>query len=527
VLATNPTAGPWAVDAPASKVVMLVGVHTSVVARCVREAGWRTSRLALAPTTTPTTAPRFARPLSAATLAAHGRRVDVPGYDRAALTPGVVHMSVGSFHRAHQAVYLDDLAQLGHREWGVLGVSLRRPHVQQALAAQDGLYTVLARGADGDRARVVGSVVGCLFAPRDRERVLRALAHPRTRLVTLTITPDGYGDTGPGSAMACIAEGLDRRRRDGLAPFTVLSCDNVADNGALTRRSVVAAAGLRDPLLAAWIEAEAAFPACMVDRITPQATAATRALVAREHGIADRCPVVTEPFRQWVVEDRFSAGWPPLDEVGVQLVGDVAPYALLKTRMLNAAHCALGHLGALAGHATTAAAMDDPALRGYVRALMAEVAPLLPPVPGVDVEAYADAVCVRLANPVIGDRLARLRRNGASKMRTHVLSSLGQARAAGRPHAALTLAVAAWAHCLTDQGGVASRLEIDDAAAERVRRSGRDHRSLLGDPALCGLQAADPAFAAEVGAAVTRLRRDGARAAASAAGTAGAVVRRR
>jgi mannitol-1-phosphate/altronate dehydrogenase len=320
---------------------------------------------------TPT--PRFARPLRAATLAAHARRLDVPGYDRAALVPGVVHISVGSFHRAHQAVYLDDLARLGHRGWGVLGVSLHRPHVQRSLAAQDGLYTVVARGADGDRARVVGAIRGCLFAPGDREAVLRALADPRTRMVTLTITADGYADAGPTSATALLVAGLARRRRRGVAPFTVLSCDNVPDNGALTRGAVLAAAEPRDPSLAAWIEAEAAFPSSMVDRITPRATDATRALVADRYGVVDACPVVTEPFRQWVIEDRFSAGRPPLEEVGAQLVDDVRPHALIKTRMLNAAHCAIGHLGGLAGHATTAEAMDDPALGAYVRALLAEV----------------------------------------------------------------------------------------------------------------------------------------------------------
>jgi fructuronate reductase/mannitol 2-dehydrogenase len=473
----------------------------------------------LTPTTT--TPPRLARPLRTATLAAHARRIDIPNYDRSALATGVVHISVGSFHRAHQAVYFDDLARLGHREWGVLGVSLHRPHVQQALAAQDGLYTVIARGGDdGDAARVVGTHTGCLFAPGDRERVLHALADPRTHVVTLTITADGYRDTGPGSAPACIAQALARRRRHGLRPFTVLSCDNVSDNGALTRRAVVAAAARHDPLLAAWIEAETAFPASMVDRITPQATDATRALVAERYGVADRSPVVTEPFRQWVIEDRFSAARPPLDAVGVELVGDVAPYALLKTRTLNAAHCALGHLAALAGHTTTAAAMDDPVLAAYTRALLGEVTPLLPRVPGTDATAYTDTVCARLANPVIGDRLTRLRRNGASKMATHVLSSLGEARAARRPRGALTLAAAAWVHCLTAQDAGASGLEIDDAVADRIRRSGRDHRSLLADPSLCGPQASDPGFAAEVGAAVERLRRHGARAAAAGAAAA-------
>jgi mannitol 2-dehydrogenase len=473
---------------------------------------------------TPT--PRFARPLAAATLAAHARHLDVPSYDRGALKPGVVHLSVGSFHRAHQAVYLDDLARIGYRDWGVLGVSLRRPHVQRALTAQDGLYTVVSRGADGDHARVVGSICGCLYAPGDREAALCALAHPRTKMVTLTITADGYADVGPGSAPALLVEALARRRRGGLPPFTVLSCDNMPGNGALTRAALLAAADPRDPSLAAWIAAEGAFPSSMVDRITPRATEATQALVAQRYGVIDRCPVVTEPFHQWVIEDWFSAGRPPLDAVGAQFVADVRPHALIKTRMLNAAHCALGHLGALAGHTTTAEAMSDPALAAYVRALLDEVIPLLPPVPGVDASVYAGTVCERLANPVIGDSLARLRRNGASKMRAHVLTSLAEARAAGRPRAALTLAAAAWMWCLIDQDGHASRLDVDDVVADRVRRAPRDLRTLVADPMVGGPVAGDRSAVEEIGAALERLQRHGGAGAPRAVGATGTIAAR-
>ncbi len=477
-----------------------------------------------------------ARPLSAASLWHHAARVDVPRYDRDALAPGVVHISVGSFHRAHQAVYFDDLARAGARDWGLTGVSLHRPAVQEALSAQDGLYTVLTRGKDGATARVVGALRRCLHAPRDHHAVMRTLTDPRTRLVTLTITADGYklaadgaglrtddpelradlaDPRRPTSALGHLVEALDRRRRAGVAPFTVLSCDNLPRNGTLTRTAVVAAARLRDPDLAAWLDATGAFPNSMVDRITPQTSVAAHRLLQRDFGVADRCPVVTEPFSQWVVEDAFSCGRPPLDAVGVQFVGDVAPYALWKTRLLNAAHCAIGHLGGLVGHATTADAMADPALRGHVEALFDEVAPLLPPLPGAAVDAYARSVIDRLGNPAIGDRLSRLRRNGSDKVPTHVLSSLHEARAAGRPHDALLLATAAWLTTLHGQDDRGEPLGLQDPRADELRtrawRAGADPRPFTTDRSLFGPLTDDPRLADDLAAAMAALRRHGAR----------------
>jgi mannitol 2-dehydrogenase len=478
--------------------------------------------------------------LSAATLAHHGTRIDVPRYDRDALRPGVVHISVGSFHRAHQAVYFDDLAATGEVGWGLTGVSLRRPVIAEALTAQDGLYTVLNRGGDGDRVRVVGALRSCLHAPRQHEAVLRTLAHPSTRLVTLTITADGYKldpDGGglrvddpelvadrahpgrPVSALGHLVEALARRRRAGLPPFTILSCDNLPRNGELTRTALVAAARLRDPALANWIDATGAFPSSMVDRITPQSSVADRRLLQQAFGVLDRCPVVTEPFSQWVVEDVFSCGRPPLEDVGVQFVSDVAPYALWKTRLLNAAHCALGHLGGLAGHATTAEAMADPALRGHVEELFDEVAPLLPPLPDASVDCYARAVLDRLRNPSIGDRLARLRRNGSDKIPAHVLSSLHAARSAGRPHRALLLTTAAWLLSLQGKDERGEPFGLDDPRADELRtrawRAGGDVRPFTGDRTLFGALADDSPLAEDLAAVVASLRRRGARAVAA------------
>lgn len=473
-------------------------------------------------------------PLKVANLPRLAGRATVPTYDRTALTPAVVHLSVGSFHRSHQAVYFDDLAQRGiSRDWGVVGVGLRRGEMQDALTAQDGLYTVLERSAAGDRARVVGAIRRYLFAPQMGFAVVDALADPRTRVVTLTVTGNGYRPTAaeiaadvahpdaPVSAMGYLVAGLARRRAAGLAPFTVLCCDNVPGNGPMARHAVASHAERRDPSLAAWIEEHGAFPSSMVDRITPRTEDEHRALLESEFGIVDRWPVVTEPFSQWVVEDRFCDGRPPLDHVGVQIVDDVAPWALAKTRLLNGSHCALGHLGELAGLETIDAAMADPALRAYVESLMErEVAPLLPDVPGLDLDAYRATLLERFANPAVADRLARLRRNGSAKMPVHVARSIAESRERGLPHPLLTLAVAAWLQSLRGVDEAGRALELDDPQADRLRALAATRggvRMLLADPALFGDLAGDVTFADEVETALDALALDGVRASIAAA----------
>ena len=462
-------------------------------------------------------------PLNDRTLARHAPRIDVPAYDRAALGAGVVHLSVGSFHRAHQAVYFDDLARKGlGAGWGIVGVGLRRPEMGQALIAQDGLYTLVARGRRAQEARVVGAMTKYLFAPRRPAAVLGTLAAETTRLVTLTVTPGGYHvdlETGifaaddpavqadlaepskPRSALGYVVEALDRRRRAGRPPFTVLSCDNMPAGGAVTRTAVLAFAGLRDPGLARWIETHGAFPSSMVDRITPRTTAADREMVERVYGVRDRWPVVAEDFSQWVIEDDFCHGRPPLEAVGAQFVPDVRPYALLKTRMLNASHLALGYLGVLAGHRRTHEAMADPVLAAGVGEMMRrEIEPLLPPVPGVDVAAYRGTLLQRFGNPAVGDRLVRLGRNGSAKVPAHLLASIREARATGRPHGLLTLAVAGWCRFLLGWDDAGRPLELDDPQAASLRRlareGGTDPRPLLSRRSIFGSLGSDLAWSA-------------------------------
>ncbi|MVA77685.1 mannitol dehydrogenase family protein [Auraticoccus sp. F435] len=470
-------------------------------------------------------------------------RVSVPCYDRAALVPAVVHIGVGCFHRAHQELYFDDLARRGETAWGVTGVGLHSPEMGEVLTQQDNLYTVLVRDETEDRVRVVGALTRYLFAPEDPAEVLRTLADERTRLVTLTITGSAYPsqevdpadpavradvetpDT-PGTAFGYLVQALDLRRRAGLPAFTVLSCDNIQGNGAVTRAAVVSTARLRDPELADWIERHAAFPSSMVDRITPETTATTRELLAEEYHVEDRWPVVTEPFSQWIIEDSFSAGRPPLDAVGARFVDDVLPYEVMKARLLNGAHSALGCLGALAGYTTSHEAMADPVVRQFVAGYLREASAVLPmTVPGIDLDAYCQTLLRRFANPRVGDQLSRLCRRGSTKLPSYVFPTLQQALEQDRPRAHVVLAVAAWLRYLHGVDHSGSRYEVSDVRAEELRElvlaGGCDPRPVLqGAPDLFAALADDPRLADELSLALTALQA-GPHAAAAALSAAG------
>jgi mannitol 2-dehydrogenase len=481
-------------------------------------------------------------PLNDDTLDRHAVRVRVPTYDRSSLTPSVVHISVGGFHRAHQLVYFDELAERGVScDWGVVGVGLHTPTLRDALAPQNHLYTVVERDADAEHARIVGAMVDYVFAPDDPERVLSLLADPRIRLVTMTVTGTTYRidpDTGefdpdeearadladphrPRSVFGHLVEGLDRRRRAGLPPFTVLSCDNMQANGEAARSAVVGFARLRDEVLARWIVDNVCFPNSMVDRITPSTGQVEREEVARTFGVDDRWPVITEPFSQWVVEDCFTAGRPPLERVGVRFVRDVADHELMKTRLLNASHSALGYLGRLVGHGRTDEVMADEVLHEYVRRLMAEeIAPQLTEPEGIDLPEYQRSLLHRFANPAIGDRLDRLCRRGSTKMPNYLLPSLHRALADDRPYDLLALAVAGWFRYLQGTDDTGAEIEVEDPQAERLtalaRAGGTDPRPLLGERSVFGDLADHPDLVDAVATDLRQMARDGVRATVAA-----------
>ncbi|MGQ7249487.1 mannitol dehydrogenase family protein [Halomonas sp. V046] len=372
--------------------------------------------------------------LNQATLGQLDPRVAHPSYDRTGVTPGIVHIGVGGFHRAHQAMYVDRLMDAGLAlDWGIIGVGVmpgdRR--MQEALAGQDHLYTLVIKHPDGTHEpRVIGAMLDYLFAPDDPEGVVEAMANPAIRIVSLTVTEGGYNfhpvsgefdlddpdvvhdlgePTRPRTSFGLVVEALRRRRERGLAPFTVMSCDNIQGNGDVARRMFTAFARARDGELARYIEQAVAFPNSMVDRITPVTTSTDIDELSTRFGVDDAWPVVCEPFTQWVLEDHFVAGRPAFEAVDVQVVEDVEPYELMKLRLLNASHQAMCYFGYLAGYRHAHEVCQDPLFVQFLLGYMAEEAsPTLAPVPGVDLDGYRRTLIERFANPQIKDTLARL-----------------------------------------------------------------------------------------------------------------------
>lgn len=401
--------------------------------------------------------------LGAAALARLPAAIVRPRYRLDDVDIGVVHIGPGAFHRAHQAWYLDDALAFDPR-WAVSALSLKSRGPRDALAAQDGLYTVAVRD-EAEQHRVIGCLRECLVAADDRERAFARLAAPATAIVSLTITEKGYclGADGrldlahpdvqadlarpqsPASAIGHLVEALRRRRESGLTPFTTISCDNLSDNGGKLGRAVVALARERDADLARWIEAEAAFPCTMVDCIVPATDAALEQRVAAALGVADAWPVQRETFSQWVIENRFCSAVPDWAALGVTITGDVAAFEQAKLRLLNGAHSTLAYLGSLAGIATVAEAMRDPALAGFVEALMREdILPGVRAPRGLHLDAYISQVLARFGNPAIGHALAQIAWDGSQKLPFRLLGTIRDALAAQRPVERLCVPVAAW-----------------------------------------------------------------------------------
>ena len=466
--------------------------------------------------------------LDAKTLSFLPTTVTPPHYDRAEIKPGIVHIGVGGFHRAHEAVYLDDLMALGGaKEWGICGVGLRPEDqpMRDALAPQDCLYTLVTRDAEGDAARVVGSLVRYIFAPEEEAAFRAVLAAPETRIVSLTITEGGYAPnpSDPKNVFRYLADALRERRDNGLKPFTVLSCDNLPGNGDAAKRALLASAPDTD--LAHWIAQNAAFPNSMVDRITPQTTDADRELVRAEFGIDDAWPVMCEPFKQWIIEDEFCDGRPAWEQVGAQIVPNVAPYETMKLSLLNGSHFAIAYLGFLAGFSTVPEVMADLQFRTFIQCLMDdEVTPLLPPVPGIDLSDYKKTLLVRFDNPAIKDQITRLCLNGSGKFPQYLRPSLEKALKQGRSHRLLTLALAGWLRYLTGTDEQGQAYPIDDPRASELaplaREAGSYPRALLRVTDIFGDLGSSPGFVGRLAAYLAMLhtgKPSGVRAALTAA----------
>ncbi|WP_374468756.1 mannitol dehydrogenase family protein [Phenylobacterium sp.] len=451
-------------------------------------------------------------------LAASG--VELPAYDRAAARIGVVHFGPGAFHRAHQAWYFDEMLKAGG-DFAVCAVAVRSSDVADALTPQDGLYVLAEREAE-PRFRVIGAIKEVLTAPRDPARVLARLADPAVRIVTSTVTEKGYcltpagdldldhpdirrdleGGATPVSFPRWLAEGLAARRAARLAPFVVVSCDNLSDNGDRLRRAVVQFAEAKgDAELAGWIASEVRFPSTMVDSITPATDDELREKVMGVLGLEDAWPIQRERFVQWVVEDELGDCSGAFAAAGVTLTHDVAAFEKAKLRLLNGPHSTLAYAGLKLGHETVAEAMQDDRLAGFVERMMRlDIAASLPPTPGLDVAGYIGAVMARFRNPAIAHKLAQIAWDGSQKLPFRVLEATAEALAAGRPVTRLAVPIAAWAHFV--RGRAQAGESITDPMADTLLDIGR---RMTGEPAadvagLLALRAVFPRAVAEASA---------------------------
>lgn len=419
--------------------------------------------------------------LASSTLADLPEGIIRPEYPRNETSIGMVHIGVGGFHRAHQAIYTEQLLNLGHAEqWRICGAGVRSADkaMKEALASQDYLYTLCELDdADDTAIQVVGVIADFLLVDEDHEALLERLSSPDVRIVSLTVTEGGYftddssgefkisdpaiirdleNPTSPMTMVGLIAEGLFRRRATGIKPFTVMSCDNLPHNGDVARAAVLGYAALRDSSLHDWIATEVSFPNGMVDRITPMTSDQHRQLLAARTGIEDAWPVVAEPFLQWVLEDKFCNGRPEWERVGVQFTDDVTPYEEMKIRLLNGGHLAMTFLGTLLGYEYAHEVMEDELLCDYVRDYMdKDVTPLLSDAPGIDLTDYKDTLIQRFSNRAICDQLTRICSDAAAKFPKFVLPTLRGQIKRGMPLERTALIIAAWTHYLrgVDEAG--------------------------------------------------------------------------
>nr|WP_244557510.1 mannitol dehydrogenase family protein [Devosia lucknowensis] len=417
----------------------------------------------------------------------------MPDYDRSLVKPGIVHLGIGAFHRAHMAVYVDDLLAKDP-SWGIVGASLRRPDTKDALEPQDGLYTIAVRDAAGTHPRVIGSILKVVDANTEREDLLALMADPAIRIVSLTVTEKGYcyepatgeldqrhadivhdlaNPTAPKSAPGILVEALARRKAAGVAPFTVMSCDNLPSNGETARRIVTKFASLRDAELGAWVE-QVAFPSTMVDRIVPATTDADRAEVTELIGAEDAWPIMTEPFTQWVIEDHFPSGRPAFENVGAQLVQDVEPFEHMKLRMLNGSHSTMAYSGYLGGYEYIAEVMGDPAYVKLVHGLMTEEAMPTLDMAGVDLGAYRDQLLDRFRNPALKHRTWQIAMDGSQKLPQRLLGTIRDRLKAGQSIDRLALGVAAWMRYVTGVAEDGSDIDVRDPHALKMHAIAAD-----------------------------------------------------
>lgn len=466
-----------------------------------------------------------------------------PAYDRSKLTPGIVHIGLGNFHRAHMAVYLDDLFAKGLcHDWAILGAGVREgdARMREALKAQDCLSTVIELDPAGKSARRIGSMIDFLPVQPDNAALITAMSRPEIRVVSLTVTEGGYfinaatGEFDPThpeivddaasphrTAFGAIIAALKLRRAAGIPPFTVMSCDNLPGNGHVTEAAVVGLARLSDPALAGWIAANVAFPNGMVDRITP-ATGPREKAMAAAFGLGDDpVPVTCEPFRQWVVEDNFPSGRPALEEVGVTFTSHVHAFEKMKIRILNGGHATIAYPGGLLDIEHVHEAMAHPLILGFLnRVETEEIIPYIPPVPGTDLAAYYRLIVQRFSNPEVADTERRLCFDGSNRQPKFIVPSIRDALAAGGSVEGLALVSALWCrYCfgISEGGNVIGPNDPNWAELkDRAQAARMDPGAWLGMTAVYGDLSGQGGFARAFARQLGRVWTEGTRAALAA-----------
>ncbi|MDS9467725.1 mannitol dehydrogenase family protein [Paracoccus sp. MBLB3053] len=463
--------------------------------------------------------------------------VATPQYDRASLAGGIIHFGLGNFHRAHQAVYLDRLMNLGKgRDFAIIGAGVMPSDaaMRNALAEQDWLYTVVEQSAEASRARVIGPMIDYL-PPADSAAIVAKLADPAIRIASLTITEGGYfidATTGhfdpthpaivddgrdpqnPRTVFGMLVAGLKARRAAGIPSFTVMCCDNIPHNGKVTREAVVETARLSDPDLADWIAANVAFPNAMVDRITPATSDRERRMIREDFGVEDDNPVFAEDFIQWVLEDNFPSGRPPLEDAGVEFVADVTPWELMKIRILNGGHAVIAYPSGLMDIHFVHEGMESPLVRAFLDKIETdEIIPIVPPVPGTDLHGYYRKVAERCANPKIGDTIRRLCLDGSNRQPKFIIPTINDRLARNLPVDGLALESALWCrYCagMTDSGATIEPNDPNwDRLTEKAAAAKANPSAWLGMSEIYGATGQDPRFAAPFARWLAMLWREG------------------
>lgn len=421
--------------------------------------------------------------LSAAALPRLPQSVARPAYDHRAVTPGIVHLGVGAFHRAHQAVFIDDCLNRGETQWGIVAASLRSPETRDAIEPQDNLYTFCLRDGKSERLRIIGSIMETIVAPENPERLVDRMSDPRVLIVTLTVTEKGYvtnlasrsllrdhpdivhdleNPDRPRSIFGFILAATRRRRKEGSLPLTLLSCDNLPANGHVLRKLLLEFAALADPELAPFIEANIACPCSMVDRIVPATTDADRDAISAALGVRDAWPVVAEPYFRFVIEDNFPHGRPALERSGVEFVSNVEPYEHMKLRMLNGSHSAIAAIGQIAGLATVADAWGEKPVRDFIDAYWREVDRTLDPT--VDGAEFAAGLRERFANPSLQHKTMQIASDASQKVPLRILGPLRELLAEKAESGAVIFAVALWIRSCADTDEMGQPITILDPA---------------------------------------------------------------